>query len=78
MVMGKYFLQGAQKFEPGNIYFRSILYPYLREGLRKGRKFEISSCSARGEMYDPSKEAQCPSFWGCLNIYVPLKPSEVP
>ena len=33
---GDCFQEGAQKFEAGKTYFRSILYPYLREGYRKG------------------------------------------
>ena len=49
----------------------------VQKGPKRG-KFNISSSSGPRKMYDPSKEAQGPSLGGCLNIYVPLKPPEVP
>ena len=48
------------------------------DSLMISQKMNISSSTGRRKMYDPSKEAQGPSLGGCLNIYVPLKPPEVP
>ena len=74
---GNCFQEGAQKFEAGKTYFRSILYPYLREGYRKGENQIYRVLVLVERCMTPQKKRNNQNL-GCLSIYVPLKPTEAP